>query len=51
MVMDYSHGFWRRVRIIPFRKQFEGSAVDDKLLEKLKAVKRQGFSLGPSRAA
>jgi len=37
MVMDYSHGFWRRVRIIPFRKQFDGNAVDDKLLEKLKA--------------
>jgi len=36
MVMDSSHGFWRRVRIIPFRKQFDGSAVDDKLLEKLK---------------
>jgi len=37
MVMDSSHGFWRRVRIIPFRKQFDGSEVDDKLLEKLKA--------------
>jgi putative DNA primase/helicase len=36
MVMDYSHGFWRRVRIIPFRKQFDGAAADDELLTKLK---------------
>jgi len=37
MVMDYSHGFWRRVRIIPFLMQFDGAAVDDELLEKLKS--------------
>lgn len=37
MVADDSHGFWRRVRMIPFRRQFDGDAVDDGLLEKLKA--------------
>jgi len=31
-VSDQSHGFWRRVRIIPFLRQFEG-ASDDKTLE------------------
>jgi putative DNA primase/helicase len=37
IVMDYSHGFWRRVRIIPFLQHFDGAAADNELLEKLKA--------------
>ena len=36
MVTDDSHGFWRRVRIVPFRQQFAGDAIDDELLDKLK---------------
>jgi putative DNA primase/helicase len=34
-VSDDSHGFWRRVRLIPFLRQFEGSKVDKRLSDKL----------------
>jgi len=30
-VRDHSHGFWRRVRLIPFTKRFEGATVDKDL--------------------
>ena len=36
-VTDDSEGFWRRVRLIPFERQFLGDDCDDKLGEKLKA--------------
>jgi putative DNA primase/helicase len=36
-VMDDSEGFWRRVRVIPFERQFSKDNRDNKLLEKLKA--------------
>src|SRR5690606_10624388 len=34
-VRDDSHSFWRRVRVIPFRQQFDGAKRDDRLLETL----------------
>jgi putative DNA primase/helicase len=34
-VQDESHGFWRRIRLIPFNQRFEGSAIDKDLLHKL----------------
>jgi len=36
-VTDDSFGFWRRVRLIPFTKQFTGKADDRRLSEKLRA--------------
>lgn len=36
-VMDDSDGFWRRVRLIPFLKQFPEQAREKGLLERLKA--------------
>jgi putative DNA primase/helicase len=36
-IADESEGMWRRVRLIPFTKQFSGAERDDKLLDKLKA--------------
>ena len=36
-VQDDSHGFWRRVRLIPFIRQFEGAADDKNLGGKLRA--------------
>lgn len=37
MVDDDSHGFWRRVRLIPFNKTFKEEEQDQDLLNKLKA--------------
>jgi putative DNA primase/helicase len=34
-VMDDSYGFWRRVRLIPFTRQFRGESADKNLGEKL----------------
>lgn len=34
-VYDDSYGFWRRVRLIPFTRQFKGQADDKELLGKL----------------
>ncbi len=36
-VLDDSFGFWRRVRLIPFTRQFTGVADDRRLSEKLRA--------------
>jgi putative DNA primase/helicase len=36
-VNDDSHGFWRRVKLIPFEKRFETEAADPRLIDKLKA--------------
>lgn len=36
-VQDDSYGFWRRVRLIPFNREFKGSTDDKMLLEKLTA--------------
>jgi putative DNA primase/helicase len=36
-VADDSHGFWRRVRLIPFTQQFSGKECDLHLTTKLKA--------------
>lgn len=36
-VKDDSHGFWRRMQVITFPRTFEGSSVDLKLAEKLRA--------------
>ncbi len=37
IIEDDSHAFWRRVRLIPFNRKFEGKEVDAKLTEKLHA--------------
>lgn len=37
LVEDDSHGFWRRVRLIPFNRKFERSEQDLDLTQKLKA--------------
>ncbi len=37
MVDDASHGFWRRVRLIPFLHRFEGDRLDKDLMKKLRA--------------
>ncbi|MFC1888950.1 phage/plasmid primase, P4 family, partial [Thermodesulfobacteriota bacterium] len=37
VVRDDSHGFWRRVRLIPFEQRFEGDSDDRRLDEKLLA--------------
>jgi len=34
-VADDSHGFWRRVRLIPFTRRFTGSAADQSLADTL----------------
>jgi len=34
-VQDNSHGYWRRIRLIPFCQKFEGAAIDKNLLNKL----------------
>ena len=34
-VRDYSPGFWRRMRLVPFEARFEGKAADRPLEEKL----------------
>ena len=34
---DDSHGFWRRIKVIPFHQQFDGARADDQLIGKLKA--------------
>lgn len=36
-VQDDSYGFWRRVRLIPFTRQFVGESDDKNLLDKLTA--------------
>jgi putative DNA primase/helicase len=36
-VGDTSHGFWRRIHLIPFNARFSGTACDKNLLAKLKA--------------
>lgn len=36
-VQDDSYGFWRRVRLIPFNREFKGEADDKMLLDKLVA--------------
>lgn len=36
-VHDDSYGFWRRVRLIPFNREFKGEADDKLLLDKLTA--------------
>ncbi|EKD43526.1 MAG: hypothetical protein ACD_72C00242G0004 [uncultured bacterium] len=36
-IEDDSFGFWRRVRLIPFNKQFKGAEMDKHLAEKLKS--------------
>ncbi|MHA1702082.1 MAG: phage/plasmid primase, P4 family [Promethearchaeota archaeon] len=35
-ISDFSYGFWRRVRLIPFEVRFLGNRADPHLLEKLK---------------
>ena len=37
-ISDDSHGMWRRVRVIPFNKKFEGSEQDRTLKERLQAA-------------
>lgn len=32
---DGSHGFWRRIKVIPFDQQFQGSTLDSSLPDKL----------------
>ena len=32
---DGSHGFWRRIKILPFAQQFQGSSLDSALPDKL----------------
>lgn len=34
-VTDASYGFWRRIRVIPFKARFEGSKIDTNLRERL----------------
>ena len=34
-VRDDSHGFWRRVRVLPFNERFEGKEADQGLMSKL----------------
>jgi putative DNA primase/helicase len=36
-VDDRSHAFWRRAKVIPFRRTFDGSARDSALLARLRA--------------
>ena len=39
---DGSHGFWRRIKVIPFAQQFQGSSLDSSLPDKLWA-EREGI--------
>ena len=39
---DGSHGFWRRIKVIPFAQQFQGSSLDSALPDKLWA-EREGI--------
>ena len=32
---DGSHGFWRRIKVVPFAQQFQGSSLDSSLPDKL----------------
>ena len=34
-IQDDSHGFWRRIKLIPFNQRFEGGAIDKDLMAKL----------------
>ncbi|MDA8798028.1 phage/plasmid primase, P4 family [Alphaproteobacteria bacterium] len=34
-VKDFSHGYWRRIKVIPFERQFIGSEIDSGLPDKL----------------
>lgn len=36
-VNDDSHGFWRRIRLVPFLQRFDGVDRDDRLEERLRA--------------
>jgi putative DNA primase/helicase len=36
-VADDSHGFWRRVHVVPFTKRFDGEHRDERLTESLEA--------------
>lgn len=36
-VRDYSHGFWRRVRLVPFEVRFEGGSAEAHLEDHLRA--------------
>jgi putative DNA primase/helicase len=46
---DHSTGFWRRVRLIPFTKQFAGGSADKNLDAKL-AAEREGILAWAVRA-
>lgn len=41
---DASHGFWRRVKVIPFNRTFEAHQIDQGLREKLLAEKEGIFA-------
>ena len=43
-VKDASHGFWRRVRVVPFERRFEASAIDPALKSKLIAEQEGIFA-------
>jgi putative DNA primase/helicase len=43
VVADNSHGFWRRLKLVPFTRCFEGSARDDRLEDFLKANEGPGI--------
>ena len=47
---DGSHGFWRRIKVIPFAQQFQGSSLDSSLPDKLWA-ERDGILAWMSRGA
>jgi putative DNA primase/helicase len=42
-VSDTSHGFWRRIRLVPFQRTFSGSARDPHLEEHFKTVEAAGI--------
>lgn len=35
-ILDTTHAFWRRIKVIPFERKFSGEKRDNKLLDKLK---------------
>jgi putative DNA primase/helicase len=37
-IVDDSHGMWRRIRVIPFTRKFDGNDADKHLKEKLRSV-------------
>ncbi|MEP7307652.1 MAG: phage/plasmid primase, P4 family [Acidobacteriota bacterium] len=43
IVADNSHGFWRRLKLVPFTRCFEGSARDEHLEDHLKAHEGSGI--------